>query len=377
MLQSLVDKSLLRHTGDRFWMLETIREFAVERLQHLAETSDILERHAQWYLRLAKSAHGALHGAGQEEWLVRLDSDLENLRSAIGWAWNNDEHLQVELAGATWYFLSVRGLLREALGYLVHALETAQKDLSLDQSELLYGSAYVAVRTGDYAAVERWSEQRLELGRARGDAPVIALSLVGLALAARFHRGDRERARTLYREAAKVARDCGDTLTLGIVVHNLGNIALEEGDAETARMHLQQALELDRELSDTRDEALVLVGLSLVALLESDIDEAAALLGSSLRLAGSLGDQELIFGCLMGSAEVAARRGETVRAARLLGAADALREEIGYASDPLDREQRARIAAVLGDDATLVSAQSQGRALTIDDAVAYALGEHD
>jgi predicted ATPase len=126
-LQSLVDKSLLRHTGERFWMLETIREFAGERLQLLAEAGDMREKHARWYLELAKSAEGALHGEAQGEWLVRLDADLENLRSAIAWARNHDERLEVELAGATWYFLAVRGLLREALGYPTHALETAQK----------------------------------------------------------------------------------------------------------------------------------------------------------------------------------------------------------------------------------------------------------
>ena len=79
--------------------------------------------------------------------------------------------------------------------------------------------------------------------------------------------------------------------------------------------------------------------------------------------------------CLVGSAEVAVQRGEMARAARLLGAADALREEIGYSPEPGEREQRERVATALGDDAALVAAQSEGRTLTLDDAVAYALGE--
>jgi predicted ATPase/class 3 adenylate cyclase len=371
-LQSLVDKSLVRHTGDRFWMLETIRGFAVERLQDLPEARQTLERHARWCLRLAKSAHGALRG----EWLVRLDAELQNLRSAIGWARSNDDHLEVELVEATWRFVSGRGLLREALSYLLHALETAQKDVSLDQTELLQGAAYVAIRTGDYAAAEKWGEQRLELGRADEDAPVIATSLVGLALVAEQH-GDHERARTLYLDAADVARDCGDTAILPVVAYNLGEIALIEGDAETARMHFQQTLQLNRELSDPGGEAFALVGLSFVALTGGDTDEAAALLGSSLRLASSVGVRELIFSCLLGSAEVAVQGGEAARATRLLVAADALREEMGYTASPLEREQRARITTILGDDAALVAAQSEGRGLTLDDAVAYALAEHD
>jgi hypothetical protein len=90
----------------------------------------------------------------------------------------------------------------------------------------------------------------------------------------------------------------------------------------------------------------------------------------------SLGDSEGIFGYLLGSAEVAAQRGETVRAARLLGAADALGEEIGFALDPVDREQRARIATVV-EEAELVEAQAEGQALTLDEAVAYAFGDHE
>ena len=99
-LQSLVEKSLLRHTGDRFWMLETIREFAAERLQDQLEAGRIFERHAQWYLRLATSAQGELRGAAAAEWLGRLNADLENLRRAIGWARDHDERLEVELVGA-------------------------------------------------------------------------------------------------------------------------------------------------------------------------------------------------------------------------------------------------------------------------------------
>ena len=90
-------------------MLETIREFAREQLQELADSGEIDERHAQWYLRLAKKAQGELRGAAAEEWLRRLDAELENLRRAIGWGRDHDARLEVELVGATRYFLFVRG----------------------------------------------------------------------------------------------------------------------------------------------------------------------------------------------------------------------------------------------------------------------------
>ena len=377
-LQSLVEKSLLRHTGDRFWMLETIREFAAERLAGQLEAGRIFERHAQWCLRLVTSALGELRGATAAEWLARLNAELENLRSAIGWARDHDERLEVELVGAAWYFLYVRTLLREALDYLVHALETA-RSTSLDQAELLYGAGSVAFQMGDYAASQQWYEQLLEFGRARGDARLIAKSLAILANVA-FTGNDRERSRALYLDAADAARECGDVLALSIVASGLGEIALETGDAAAARTHHQYELELARELSNPRAEAIAFAALSRVALVERDTDKAAADLDSALRLANALGDQAGIIVCLVGSAEVAAQRGELARAARLLGAADGLGEELGFADNPgsqLAQEQRARIENALRDDAALVTARTYGRTLTLDDAVAYALEDHD
>ena len=293
-LQSLVEKSLLRFTNERYWMLETIREYAADRLRNECEDSEIFEKHTRWYLRLAQSAHGELRGPSQGEWFALLNADLENLRSATRWAQEHDKRLEVELAGATWFFLAMRGLLREALGYVVHAIETAEEDPSLDRGELLYGASFVSSKTGDYDAMQRWSEQRLELARARKDASMIARSLTGLALAADM-QDERERARTLYLEAADLARECGDMQSLTIVAANLGAMALADGDTKMARTHLERSLELVRERSNAQGEAAILSSLALVALVEGDTDEAGALLGGSLRLASSVGDREAIF----------------------------------------------------------------------------------
>ena len=201
----------------------------------------------------------------------------------------------------------------------------------------------MALRTGDFAAVGRWSEQRLALGRAREDAPVIARSLVGLAHAA-WQRGDQKRAQSLFLEASEVARGCGDTHTLEMAETNLGILALEEGDAQTARLYLEHALVLSRERSDALAESEALAQLAWLALDEGEIDEAAILLADGLRLASRLGDMEGMFLCLIDSAELATRRGETLRAARLLGAADALRTEIGYRpADVSEQDERTRI----------------------------------
>ena len=273
-------------------MLETIREYAAERLQAEPEAGEIFERHTRFYTELAKSAHGELRGPSQGEWLERLDPELENLRTAIRWAQEHDDALEVELAGATWFFLSLRGLLHEALGYLRRAIETAENAPSLDRSELLYGGAYVALRTGDYAAAERWSEQRLALGRARGDAPVIARSLVGLARRSIAGRPERPR-----RFSSRPPRSLGTAATRG-PGHgrgNLGGLAITDRRHETARGYFQQALELHRETVGRAWGGRVAWALGSARFLEGDIDEAAALLADSLRLASRMGDREGMF----------------------------------------------------------------------------------
>lgn len=374
-LQSLVDKSLLRHSADRFWMLETIREFALERLKHLADADRTYERHAHWYTRLAKKTHDdAVLGVIPR----RLDAELANFRSAISWTRDHDERFEVELVEAAWRFLAERGLLREVLGYLVHALSTAES-AALDPAELLGGAVYVGLRTGDYAAAERWGEQRLALSRSRGEPPLIASSLVGLALTLE-QTGEYERARRLYLEGEDVARECADVDLLGVIAYNLGEIDLIEGEVEGARVHFQEVLELVREryAPDPGGEAFGYVGLSLAALAEEDADAAAAALTRALWLASEVEVRELIFSCLLGSAEVAALSGNILRAARLLGAADALREQIGYIPSPLEQRQRGRIAARLdGDGTASLSARLEGQALTLEQAVAYALDTDD
>ena len=176
----------------------------------------------------------------------------------------------------------MRGLFREALNYLVHALDTA-RSTSLDHAELLYGAGSVAFEMGDYTTSQEWYDQLLELGRARGDVRVIAKSLAILADVA-LQAGDQERSRTLLLDAAEAARACDDMFTLLLVTHGLGAGALDAGDAETARKHFQHSLGLARELQNARSEGIALGRLSLVALLEGDTDEAAACLDGALRL---------------------------------------------------------------------------------------------
>jgi predicted ATPase len=370
-LQSLVDKSLLRHSGDRFWMLETIREFAGERLAELAVAGDTRERYAGWYLELVQEIRHHLAGAAAVESVARLALELENLRAAIDWASNHDANVEVELVKASKYFLQVSGYTREALGYLVHALDTA-RSASLDEAELLYAAAECARLLADFAKALQWAEQLVDLARARGDPRLIALGLTSLAGVV-LDIGDTERGQMLLLEAVEPARESGDEISLLRVAHHLGEIALEAGDTDAAKQHFQEELDLARALPNHRSESIGLLWLSHVALQEEDINGAAVYAQSAVRIRSSLIEPDGVVECLLPLAVVAARQEKLVRAARLMGAADGLRDQTGYSLGRTERAVRAEVIAALGDAPAVDAARSEGRAMTLNDAVAYAL----
>jgi predicted ATPase len=374
-LQSLVEKSLLRRTGNRFWMLETIRELAAERFQDLPESSDIRKKHAEWCLALWSTAMEHPSVAPRES-VVLLDPELENLRSAIGWAFDRDARLAFRLATSARFFLNFRGLLREGLGYATRALESPARVPPAERARLLAGAADLATRTGNYEQAEGWLIEALELYRVGGDDRKVTEMLGQLGESARC-QGHHERARAAFLEALAQTEEQGerDHDTTGVVC-GLGLLALQEGDLPTARTWIGRHLKLCRELPEPEGEAIALGSLGVVALLEDDLPQASVLLEQSLRLAGDLGTVEVVACTLLAYAELAAQRGEGTRATRLLAAADALYTEIGVSTEPIEQQQRVRIAAALGtEDETLAVAYEEGRALRIDEAVAYALGE--
>src|SRR5437773_6841356 len=122
-LQSLVDKSLLRHSGDRFWLLETIREFATERLQQLPEAHGVSSHHANWYADVAGRADEHLHGPEEADWLDQLEAELGNMRAALAWFETTQAAAALQMLSAALLSLwSERGHWREGVVWLEKAL---------------------------------------------------------------------------------------------------------------------------------------------------------------------------------------------------------------------------------------------------------------
>jgi tetratricopeptide (TPR) repeat protein len=374
-LQSLVDKSLLRHSQERFWMLETIREYAAEQLDHRGDAETLRRRHAEYFLRLAEEAEPHLTGAHLAPWLERLEAEHENFRLSLDSLRRVGAGAEeLRLVGALMRFWYLHGHLREGSSRCEEAL-AAHDDQSQSRLKALFGAGLLAYRLGDYQRSAALVQERLVLARVLEDAEDVASSLIGVGMNAQG-LGDYERAAAAFMEGAELARAGGYTWVLAVTIGNLGDLALEQGDYAHARALIEESLGLFRQLGDERKVVESVVGLGMVASREGRSDEAEPLLREGLEYAQALVDKEVAIWCLGELAALALSKGDAERAARLMGAIESLREETGHAPFPDERrlgeQTRDALASALGEE-QLAAALAIGRGMTFEQAVAYAL----
>ena len=180
-LSRLVDKSLVP-PGDRsggrtrYRLLETIREYAGEKLKEAGESPAIRRRHAEHYLRLAEVGEVALRGAGQSEWLRRLDQELDNFRAALAWAQDEDPGHGLRLASALVVYWFTRGVVREGRDWLERFLAICPAD-SPYRAQALNGAGILATVQGAADDARRLLQQSIQLSETRQDLPSLATAL--------------------------------------------------------------------------------------------------------------------------------------------------------------------------------------------------------
>jgi predicted ATPase len=426
-ISSLLDKSLLRQeegpNGEpRFVMLETVHEFAREKLQGSGEAEEIKRVHAQYFLTLAEEAYPEFKGASQLEWLERLEAEHDNMRVALTWALERKEvEVALRLGGALSFFWSGRGYHSEGRRWLEEALAIEGRVPSEVRAMALAGVGWLALQQGDFDRAEEACEEGLELlaheGREASEAKLSLLACSGwmawekeehgqakqlfeegLALSREMRDtwwlatslsnmavvshslGDSEKATELYEESMDLRREQGDKLSLAECLINLAMMVCSQGDLGRAAQLTEEAVALFRELGARGSVALGLCNLGWMALLQDDLGRAADLYRESLSLSWDAGLNPLVQSALEGFACVAGAKGEVERAAQLWGAAQALHETKGIPRD-IDflAEADTRISAVrsvMGEEAW-EEAWHKGRAMTLDEAVSYALEEEE
>jgi predicted ATPase/class 3 adenylate cyclase len=416
-LQSLADKSLVRHTAGRFWMLETIRQYARERLAASDEEALVQERHAAWFERLAEDIDERVreHGARPEAFAV-LEAEVANLRAALEFlAESQRQDAALGLVSALWPLWQIRGYLREGRQWLARLLQNANRAQPIVRSRALRTAGVLADMQDEHKEAEALLREALGLAREHGTSRDVALVLSVLGVVCE-RSGAYGEAEECYEESMILFETLGAERSKATVLLNLGALAHVRNDLALARRYYAEALALRRALGDRHGVAMCLTNLGQVELMSGHYDEAACSIAESLTLAEDFGDTRLIAYDLIYRASIEARtgraqqaeatlhdalklladlgarepgadafetlayaafeRGDAEPAARLLGAAARLREEIETPASAFDRaaadELGAHARSALGPQ-RFASAWSEGSSLRFEEALAYAL----
>ncbi len=376
-LQSLVDKSLLRHTGERFWMLETIREYSTERLAESGEAAELQRRHAEHFLVLAERSAPHIEDEvlrGGREWLGLLERDLDNLRAALDQlAASGETERVLRLAGALSAFWAGTPHVAEGRRRLEGAIRADERPTAA-RAKALNGAGELAAISGDPVTMGRWAEEALALHRALGDPRGAAESLYELGYAA-SEEGDWARARQFLEESIRLFRELGDEHHAAWETRTLAWTYAESGDLDRARELYEDGLHQARALRNEAAEAALLGSLGWLAVRQDRVGDALRLYEQSLLLKRDLGDPFEIALGLCGVARAIAAAGRAETAAQLISYFESMREEIGGGEAWVARmnEETLAILRTQLDGATFAEAWEQGGKLNVDQAIGLAL----
>jgi predicted ATPase/class 3 adenylate cyclase len=372
-LQSLVDKSLVRHTDGRFWMLETIREFAGQRFAVADEAGAIKRRHAEYVLALAEEAEPNLLARGSEKWFDRLDLELDNIRAALDFLESQGEiQTALRLAGSLAEFWDQRTLHGDGLTRLDRLLQ-ADESRTPARGKALDAIIPLQAKTGDLEGALRYGEEALALHRSLGDRRGEAGALWGLGYAF-LEQGDLDRAEERVGEAVRLYREVGETGYLRWAIRTLAFTYLTRGDLGRARPLYEEALRLAREAGDGALEAGSLGGLVGVALAEGRRIDAARLALESLGFIEDSRDVLMQTSRLGVAAEVLVALGRWSVSAQLVAYSEGRYEDVGAREPWVDRMNAQTLISVRDrlDESAISAAWDRGRRLTSEAAFALA-----
>lgn len=428
-IASLVDKSLVRQEmgvgGEpRLYILDTICEFAWEQLQSRGPeaTEQLLLHHARYYMEMAERTDENLDRGKSREWLDHLEEEHDNLRSALTWTLDTRlSEIAIRLSAALWWFWNTRGYgseglalmeraiaLEDASAYpvayaysLMGAAELAWRIRDYEKSKQLAnesvatwqgmgeldatgrrGLGYALITLGialeylgDHAGAQQPNEEGARLLREVGDLRGLAVALLDLGLVANS-RGDYAASRAALSEGLEVTRGLGDRWGAAQVLNTLGDLERIEGDYPQAEERYEESLAIYRELSMRVEIPATLHNLGYTALARGDSERAETLFREGLPLQIEYNDRHGIIECISGLASVAGFRGQGERAARLFGAANALHEATGgpvWPAERIEMERQIAAARAKTDQATWDKAWAEGRQMSLEQAIGYAL----
>ncbi len=432
-LMALVNKSLVQpdYTG-RYHIHELLRQYGSEKLSESGEKEGTIDRHFEFFLKLAVEAEPQVSGPEQVRWLGQLELELDNLRAAMEWGRTAKGKAEsgLLLTGSLVTFWSSRGYHDEGREHLSAALSrpgasarTAARAKALSHAGLLayiqsdypktrllleeslsiyrelgpcgrLGLANALITLGDmktevgeYRAAASMMKEALVIMRELEDVAGISRALWQLGQCA-VRPGDYEEAVKYFEQALPLLRQLGDTLHVAITLSGLAEVEVRQGEYERAIVLEEESLALRREIGEPWGMAVSLGNFAWIALRQDDLPRAMGLLSESLTLRGEFGDRGGVAWCLEKMAEIALIRGQRAsdprrqedfrRAARLFGAAEALRAPVNSKIDQVDQPEYERQLTLVRDHldkTTFAAGWGEGQAMTLRQAVDYALAD--
>jgi predicted ATPase len=375
-MERLVAHSLLRQMvseeGEtRFTMLETIREFALERLEASGEAEEAHQRHASWFLDLAERAAPELTGPEQQEWGRRLEADHDNLRAALTWAVSHDSESALRLCAALHEFWILTSALREGTLWCDRALAAGDAGAPACRANAMYTAARLAYRQGNVAKASDHADTALELFERLGDERGMARAKAALA-ASRSTSADVATRIALLTEALEIMRRVDDAYYISMCANNLAIAYVEAGNVEVALDLFFESAAMDRRRHDKLTFVLTVANIVEMLVVLGRVDEALPLLREVVEDFRRLRHRANLSHILNSIAMAISARGQAREAVRLYGAADMEIQLTGAFAMGSDDDNivadRRRLREQLGE-AEFDAAWSAGRALSIEAAM--------
>jgi predicted ATPase/Tfp pilus assembly protein PilF len=424
-VESLMNNSLLRQEEaengqSRFRMLETVREYALERLLESGEMEIMRRQHARYFASVGEEAGHNLFSSEASSWLVKLEAEHDNLRAALDWSHMVPDGVEIgpRIVGSIWWFWYRHGYLSEGRECFERVL--ALTDLATPtttRASMLFGGGALAMWQGSLATARPMIEESVNMWRRLENELGLALALMGngvllinqgddiaarplleesLAISKEFELrwlqaitlmhlgnvamglGDYAKARIWLEKSSSLAQQFGDNWVIASVLNNLGELARCLQDYDRARGYYEESGTLFRETGDKPDVARSIHSLGYVAQNQEDIGRAKTCFRESLAMFRELGNKRGIAECLAGLAGLAIEQAQVQRAGRLIGAAKTLLGTLGAAWWPADRIEYDRNLATIRatlDARTFAAVWTEGMAMALEQATAYASDE--
>ena len=377
-LDELADQSLLRRLPDfdepRLLMLHVMREFAAEKLAESGESAVIHDRHAAAYQDMAEAAEPHLFGSDQKKWLDRLEMDYDNFRAAFDWAQSKGDSLRaMSLGSAFWRYWQMRGHLREGRARLEAVLSMPSSREHVEERAMaLEAAGGIAYWQGDMPETQTFYDESLALVRQGGNPERIANALYNDSFPSNVTGKDIPKARALLDEALPIYRQLGDEPGIAKCLWALGQSHVLTNDDVLAAQSLDEAASYFRKLGNLFGLGWAQFLRALLALKMSDLAAGKALAVEALKIFADANDVSGVVLVLDSMAEVAFREGDMVTAARIAGAkaAHEVASGAGLTTVVAMREGWRSDQALASAEG---AAWTEGQAMTLEQAVAYAL----